>query len=149
MAYADNRMKFTCVLNPSRPIPQLLNALAHSVAGMVSCLPSGAGDFLNYTNDADKFAATISRYPFIILKSKNGSQLATLRAAASDAGILHNVFVSTMLGSSAEDQMTKTKSAAATELEYWAVTIFGDAAVTGPLTKKFSVFSISDQAGGG
>jgi hypothetical protein len=125
-----------------------MNALAHTVAGLVARLPDGSGDFLNYTNDADQFTAAISRYPFIILKAKNSNQLATLRKSAAEVRIAHNVFVSSMLGHSADDQMAKTRTAAGPDLEYWVVALFGSADLLNPITKRFSLFTGPTLEGG-
>jgi hypothetical protein len=140
VSYADNEKKFVCVLNASRPIPELMNALGQVTAGLTGRLPTDVAEFLDYTNHADGFIASISRYPYIVLKAKNGNQLAMLRKAAAEAGLSHNVFISAMVGSSAEEQMRTTQAAAGPELEYWAVALFGNADALDPLTRRFSLF---------
>jgi hypothetical protein len=120
-----------------------MNALAHVTAGLAAHLGEEVG-YLDYDNDADKFSAKIAKPPFIILKAKNSNQLATLRSAAADIGIPYNVFISAMIGRSAEEQLNQTKAAAGSSLDYWAVALFGDAEKLQPLTKKFSLFSVSE-----
>jgi Protein of unknown function (DUF2000) len=149
MAYLNNAQKFACVLNANTPIPRLMNALAHVTAGLAANLGRDTVQYLEYGNESEGFTAKIALSPFIILKAKNSNQLATLRAAASAEGIAHNVFVSAMIGPSAEEQLAQTRAAAGAALEHWAVVLFGDAEKIQPLTKKFSVFSISAPESGG
>ncbi|MBP2705868.1 DUF2000 domain-containing protein [Microbispora sp. RL4-1S] len=138
--YADNSKKFVAVLNKRFPVPVLMNALGHLASGLGGIVPSSETEFLEYPCPAGDFVSSISRYPFIVLRSDNGNQLRTLAAAAGEQGLPRNVFTETMLGSSAEDQINATKNASAEELEYIGVLVFGDAEVLQPLTKKFSVF---------
>lgn len=145
MSYCDNTKKWKCVLNMQRPIPQLMNALAHVTAGLAAGLPAAAGEYLAYPNDADGFVASISRFPFIVLKSRNSAQLATLRKLAAAQRVPCNVFVSAMLGGSAKEQLANTLGASGEALEYVAVALFGEAEVVDPLTRKFSLFALSQQ----
>ena len=149
MAYLENTKKFTAVLNRKHPIGQLLNGVCHATAGLVGKLPKETPEFLDYPNDADGFVAAISRYPFIALEAKNSNQLSTLRKAAAEGGVAHNVFVAAMIGHSAQDQIEKTKSAVAEGLDYMVVVLFGEAATLDPLTKKFSLFKSSAPIEGG
>jgi hypothetical protein len=142
MTYENNHRKFTCVLNGKRPIGQLMNALGHVTAGLAAA-DAGEAEYLEYKNTADGFTAKISTFPFIVLKAKNGSQLSKLRADATAAGLRTNVFIGAMIGRSAEEQLAQTLIAAGEQLDYWAVVIFGDAAAIDPLTRKFSVFTVS------
>lgn len=140
MAYAENEKKFVAVLNRKHELPRLLNGLGHATAGLVGRMSENEGDFLDYPNDADGFTATVSRYPFIILRSDNGSKLAALRKAAAEKGVAENVFVSAMIGTSAADQIEKTKAASGSDLDYMVIVLFGEAALLDPMTKKFSLF---------
>jgi len=96
---------------------------------------------LDYRNDKLGLHSLISEYPFIVLSSKTGAQLQTLHQKAIQAGIVHNVFLSSMLGSSAEDQLNKTANATEATAEYMVVVLFGDSVAIDPLTKRFSLFS--------
>ena len=145
MAYLENNKKFIAVLNKKQPLGQLLNALGHTTAGLVERIQQvepGAADFLEYPNTQDGFEALISRYPFIVLQSKNGNQIANLRKQAVDASIPHNVFVSAMIGASAEDQLRATEEASGEGLDYMVAVLFGEAEQLDPLTKKFSLFKV-------
>jgi Protein of unknown function (DUF2000) len=142
MLYQDNEFKTITVINPTISSPQLMNGLGHATAGLVSKLGNlDELQLLKYpfqSDDSDP--AHISRYPYIILKSKNNNQLKTLHQTINEAGIIHNVFTDSMLGASAEEQMSNTKSTAMDDLTYFLIVMFGKAEVLAPLTKKFSLF---------
>jgi hypothetical protein len=86
--------------------------------------------------------ATISLYPFIILKAKNSNQLKTVHESASHQGMLHNIFTESMLGNSASEQVNATKNTKSDDLNYFGITLFGDSQKLTELTRKFSLFSI-------
>jgi hypothetical protein len=75
------------------------------------------------------------------LKAKNNNQLKTLHQAVNELGIIHNVFTDSMLGASAEEQVSNTKNTAMDGLTYFSIVMFGKADVLAPLTKKFSLFN--------
>ncbi|MFC7484808.1 DUF2000 domain-containing protein [Luedemannella flava] len=133
-------MKFTAVLNKKYDVAVLMNALAHLASGLSSLVPAEESAFLDYECPAGGFVSAISQYPYIVLSAKNGNQIRTLRDELAKADIAHNVFVSTMLGASAADQLQATKSADLADLDFMGITFFGASAVTDPLTRKFSLF---------
>lgn len=140
MAYLENHMKFVAVLNQGHPLPIILNGVCHATAGLVARIGLEAPDYLPYRNEAHDFESTMSRFPFIVLRSKNSGHLAKLTRATAAAGVECNVFVSPMLGSSAEEQIRNTLSTPGEDLEYIAVVLFGKADTIDPLTKRFSLF---------
>lgn len=142
--YMDNSHKFVAVLNERVPLPHLLNALAHMAAGLVAAAQQvdevEQMRFLRYLDaNGDAFPA-ISTYPFIILAARNSSQLRALRQAARAAYLPSTAFVDTMLGSSAADQLDKTRSTPEADLTYFGVLVFGPVGTLTPLTRKFSLF---------
>jgi hypothetical protein len=139
--YADNDYKFVAVLNEKIDLSKLLNALGHMTAGLITqCEDTRVMRFLCYEDaDGGKHPA-ISHYPFIVLAARNGNQIRTLRQAAIAADIIYNDFVDTMLGTSAEDQLQKTKATREKDMEYFGICLFGSAEVLNGLTKKFSLF---------
>lgn len=141
MAYLDNDTKMVLVLNGKVAVPQLFNAAGHAIAGLVGTMDPAALALETYVNEPSAFRATISRHPVIVLKARNSNQLATLLAAANDAGHCANGFVSTMIGASSADQLQRTAAARPEDLEFWGVVLFGAAADLQPLTRKFSVFT--------
>jgi hypothetical protein len=143
MFYQDNDHKTIAVINPAISSPQLMNALGHVTAGLASKLSSlDELQLLQYSFQSDlSDPAHISRYPYIILKSKNNNQLKTLHQTINEAGIIHNVFTDSMLGASAEEQMSNTKNTPVDDLTYFLIAMFGKAEVLAPLTKKFSLFN--------
>jgi len=143
--YQDNHRKFVVLMNQKQPLGRLINAVTHIALGL-SATPATSPeqmDFLPYQNREHDLNASVSRFPVIVLKAKNGNQLRTVRQAAQAAGIPCNVFVHTMLGTSAEDQLQKTKNAHEMELDYLALILFGASADLDPFTRKFSLFGDS------
>lgn len=140
MMYENNDYKFVVVLNTKIEIGKLMNALGHITAGLVSLCNYEDLRFLRYADANDGLHPAISYYPFIVLKSKNGNQIRTLRNAAIEDGIKYNDFVDTMLGSSAENQLQKTQITDELNLEYFAIALFGKAEQLNKITKKFSLF---------
>lgn len=138
--YLDNDWKFVAVLNRRHSLPVLMNALGHLATGLATLLRPGAGDFIQYDCPGGGFASSISRYPFIVLRSDNSSQLRNVQVGANGAGLVCNVFVTAMIGDSAESQVEATRSSSEAQLDYIAVALFGKVDEIGPLTKKFSLF---------
>jgi hypothetical protein len=125
-----------------------MNAVAHCSAGLASILKEDDLNMLTYVDSAGGQHRGISKYPWIILQAKNSNQLASLRRSADDHGIAFTDFTHTMLGNSAEDQLTNTKSVSADELDYFLVCLYGAASELEPLTKKFSVYRTSNDTEG-
>lgn len=148
MAYQDNHKKFVAILNRKHPMPRLLNAVTHATIGLAPRIDHQEAEFMSYPNDQDGWDATLTRFPFIILESKNSTQLASLIKTAREQGVIHNVFTSSMIeGGTAAEQVINTKAATGEALDYMVVTLFGDAEVINPLTKKFSLFKGPSLAG--
>jgi hypothetical protein len=141
MSYTENFKKFVVVLNRRHPGPRLMNAACHAMAGLAATVGADEAEMLPYPSEAAGFCAQISRFPVIVLEARNSSQLASLSAAASQAGpaVIHNVFVASMIGASAAAQQEATRTARAEELDYMAVVLFGAAVDLDPMTKKFSL----------
>jgi len=140
--YQDNNHKFVCVINGKTPVERALNAMGHATAGLAANMKTGQVEYLDYHNEADKFTAKIAKSPYIVLKSKNGNQLATLRKAAEENDIDVNCFTSSMIGQSAAEQMEQTRVANKDTLDYWCVALFGSEDELRPLTKKFSLYKL-------
>ena len=145
MLYQDNESKFVVVLNAKIEIGKLMNTLSHIVAGLVSLSDINDLRFLKYYDADESLHPAISRFPFIILKSKNSNQIRTLRNSAIEQDILFNDFADTMLGSSAEDQLNNTRNKKEIDMEYFGIALFGQAEQLNILTKKFSLFSILER----
>jgi len=145
--YSNNHFKFVAVLNKKEPLPRLLNALAHTTAGLVAQEANMENfHFMEYVDGSDSVHPQISEYPFIILSAKSSGQLRTLRNQAKELGLLSNDFVDTMIGSSCEEQLNQTRQTKEADLNYYVVALFGPAEVINSLTKKFSLFKSSAAA---
>lgn len=93
------------------------------------------------SNHATCFEAKIDEYPFIILESKNSNQLKTLTSnVVENRRIAHNVFTTSMIGASAQEQREATLNATDESLDFVVVALFGAREDVEPLTKKFSLF---------
>lgn len=139
--YMDNDHKFVAVLNRKTELPKLVNALGHVSAGLTSQHHDPAEmKFLTYMDADGGRHPGVSHYPFIVLAARNGNQIRMLRQGAIDAGITYCDFVDTMLGTSASDQMRRTKETREEALAYLAIVLFGSAAQVDPLTRRFSLF---------
>lgn len=139
MGYAENHQKFVAVLNRRHPLPRQFNAAGHATAGLAAEIGREGVDILSYPNIATGFRAHISRFPFIILEAKNSGQLERLRSEAQAGQVAHNVFTATMIGASAQDQQAVTRDAAADDLDYICIVLFGPAEHLDPLTRRFSL----------
>ena len=141
--YQDNSRKFVVILNQKQNAGLLMNALSHTVGGLISKQSERLDqmEFLPYMDRDGVFDAHISRFPFIVLKAKNGNQIRTVRQAAQEAGIPFNVFTDTMFGASAEDQLQRTRGTKEAELDYIAIGLFGPSVDLDKMTRKFSLYN--------
>jgi hypothetical protein len=141
MAYQDNTYKTVVVLNGKAPLGVLLNALGHSLLGLVHEVGDhSAFRFLRYEDAEGGRHPAISTYPVIILKGDNANQLRALRMKAIQSGMTYNDFAASMVGPSAEEQLARTRQTHEPDLDYLAVALFGTAAMIDPLTERFSLF---------
>jgi hypothetical protein len=140
MLYENTNKKFVTVFNKKIPFSVLANASTHIMAGLIAAHPDiNEMEFLNYSNK-DSLKSTISRHPSIILTAKNSNQLRVLREYADEIKIPNNSFVRTMLGNSSEDQLQQTLDSDDANMEYIAISLFGNSEELNPITKKFSLF---------
>ncbi|MBV6509622.1 MAG: hypothetical protein JJLCMIEE_02717 [Acidimicrobiales bacterium] len=137
--YEDNSRKFAVILNRKHPTGLLLNALGHLSVGIAADLGSEEADLLDYENGAAELTARISRWPVIVLSAKNGNQVRTAYEAALAADLAANVFVTAMLGDSAEAQQRQTAEASPDHLDFVGAALFGSADELAPITKRFSL----------
>ena len=141
--YKNNHCKFVAVLNKNIDVPKLMNALAHCSSGLATIMPEQRLQMRDYVDGSGGAHRAISEFPWIILQSRNSSQMRDLRAKAQAVGLEVTDFVHTMLGESAEQQMDATQSTSEADLTYYAVCMYGEASILEPITKKFSVFRMN------
>lgn len=138
--YTDNEKTIYAVLSRKFEHGRQANALGHLATGIHALLPDINELALDDYRDAQGIrVALISRFPFVVLSSKNGNQLKTARTELLRLGIPHNAFVAQMVASSAEAQLAATREAS--ELEYVALLAFGRREALDPIFRKFSVYS--------
>lgn len=141
MEYQPITHKFVAVLNKKVPSGTLMNALAHATAGLTGSYSELAlMRFDDYIDKDGGVHASISDNPFIILQADNGNQLRTLRSALIEQGIHFTDFTGTMIEGTYADQHKRTGETPESELEYFAVVMFGEVDQLNTLTKKFSLW---------
>ncbi len=141
MNHTPTTHKFIAVLNKKVPVGTAMNALAHCAAGLAASYDEPeAMRFDDYHDKDSGVHPAISDNPFIILRADNSNKLRTLRQEAQAAGIHCNDFTSTMTSGTYVEQHERTSQTFETELEYYAVCLFGEAEKINALTKKFSLW---------
>jgi hypothetical protein len=145
MQYIDNHRKFICVLNRNADRGALQNASLHAMIGLITKLHNvdRAADTEMLEYDVPGLPSVmLSTFPVIVLRSKNSSQMNTLRERAeATPGIASNYFTTSMNCGSAEEQRHRTRTTPIDQQEFLAVVLFGDSESLGPLTKKFSIYA--------
>lgn len=144
MKYLNNSSKTVLVVNAEFPVTTILNAVAHTVLGMVTTNTSSPWNALPYRSPRFGVTSNISEYPVIVLRSKRSSQLEKLVQQLAEARIVHNVFIDSMLGASAADQQAATLSASPGENRIVCVGLFGQEDAIRPAIKSFSLYKTSD-----
>lgn len=140
MAYVPTTHKFVAVLNKKIPAGQVMNALAHATAGLAGSYPvPNEMRFDDYIDKDGNKHSHISDNPFIILQADNSNQLRTLRNNLVEHGVYFTDFTSTMTVGTYAEQQERTAETPESELEYWAVVMFGEIEKLNGLTKKFSL----------
>lgn len=138
--YANNSFKFVAVLNRTCPPARLFNALGHTTVGLTAGQEAQKFHLLDYPNKSIGLEAKISEYPYIILECKKSGWLENFYNNAKKENLLVNGFTQTMIGSSADEQISNTAKASAKQIEFIVVVVFGEASRIDPLTKKFSLW---------
>lgn len=142
MEYKPTTQQFICVLNKKVPVGRALNALGHMTAGLIA--QYGDHQELRFQNYVDKDLTehtSISDNPFIVLRADNGNKIRTLRSSLIEKGIKFTDFTDTMIEGTYADQHKRTSETAESDLDYWGICFFMNAAESRELTKKFSLYS--------
>jgi len=133
--------KFVAVVNKKVSTGAAMNALAHLAAGLAaSYVKPELMRFDDYHDKDGGIHSAVSDNPFIILRADNSNKLRALRAELLVAGVHFNDFTSTMTSGSYVEQQERTSQTPESELEYYAVCMFGEIETLNPLTKKFSLW---------
>lgn len=133
--------KFVAVLNKKIEPGKLMNALAHMSAGVVASYPEVSQmRFSSYFDKDGGDHKSISDHPFIILKADNSNKIRTLREELMAQQIHFVDFTSTMTVGTYLEQQERTKNTPESELEYYGICMFGNAAQLSTLTRKFSLW---------
>lgn len=140
MNYEATSHKFVVVVNRTHAPGTLLNACAHLCLGLGATLGDHAA-CLPYPAPALGITGMISAHPVIILEAKSSTQLVHLLARLGDTpGLSCNLFATSMLGSSAADQIARTQALTPEGADLVALSLFGERAAVEAVTKKFSLY---------
>lgn len=142
MDYVPTTDQFVCVLNRKIEIGRALNAIGHMTAGLVS--RHADHEPLRFQTYVDKDGTdhpAISDNPFIVLSAKNGNQIRSLRETLRERGITFTDFTDTMVEGTYADQHDRTAGTSESDLNYFGICFFMNAAEAKELTKKFSLYS--------
>jgi hypothetical protein len=143
MAYSENEKKFVVVANKRAPIVEVLNGMGHAMVSIVgSATPGDVSEMelLDYPFADGTLAGKLSKFPVIVLQSKNSNQLAKLYRTANEASVRVSAFVRAMLGHSSDEQIAATQQLNVEDHDLIVVCLWGDAAVLDPMLKRFSCF---------
>lgn len=140
MNYEATSHKFVIVLNRTHALGTLFNACAHISLGLGALLHDKAGG-LPYPAPALGVTNTISAYPVIVLEARSSTQLVNLVAKVREVPDLScNLFATSMLGTSAADQIARTEALTPESADLVAVVLFGERGAVESATKKFSLY---------
>ncbi len=134
--------KFVALLNKTLEPGVALNALGHMALGLSAALASEqreAMQLLEFVDGDGQSHSHISALSLIVLRGTSGNVRA-LRDAARRAGLPCVDFTKTMTGGTYTEQLERTRTTAAADLEYYGVMVFGEAEELNPITKKYSLY---------
>lgn len=141
MVYNDT-YKFVAVINKNLEIGKVLNAIAHSCAGLVGVAPEDIKEkmsFIDFVDKEEQIHKNISGLSLIVLRAKN-NEIKKLREQFIENDILFTDFTETMTGDTYKEQLDKTRETSSENMNYYCITAFGKKEVLDPLTKKFSLY---------
>lgn len=142
--YVDNSNKTVLVVNAQFPAPIILNAAAHAILGLAATCDPAIWKLLPYPSVAFSTDSRISEYPVVVLRAKRSAQIEKLIPELKAADIKHNVFLDSMLGVSASQQQSATRTATSDTNRIVCVALFGASETIRPMTRSFSLYKSSD-----
>ncbi len=141
MVHSDTH-KFVAVINKELEVGRALNAIAHSLAGLVSMADEETKEkmsFIDFPDKDDFVHKNISGLSLIVLRGKN-NEIKKLRQKFIENNILFTDFTETMTGDTYKEQLVKTKETSEEEMNYFCLAGFGEKEIMDPLIKKFSLW---------
>lgn len=134
--------KFVAIVNKNLEIGKVLNAIAHSTAGLVASAPEKLKEkmsFIDFVDKDDSPHKSISGLSLIVLRGKNG-EIKKLRKSFIENNIHFTDFTETMTGDTYKEQLDRTKETDEENMKYFCLVGFGEKQIIDPLTKKFSLW---------
>ena len=142
MTSAPRTHQFVCVVNQKFDPPQLVNAVGHMAAGLVHQYREDTSvmRFRDFIDKSESVHPSTSENGFIVLRSKNGNQLRTLRNELIENDIRFTDFTETMIPGDCDSQQAEFSVTNEEDLEYIGVCFFCEIEKSKELTKKFSLY---------
>ena len=137
MVHSDTH-KFVAVINKELEVGRALNAIAHSLAGLVSMADEETKEkmsFIDFPDKDDFVHKNISGLSLIVLRGKN-NEIRKLRQKFIENNILFTDFTEDTY----KEQLVKTKETSEEEMNYFCLAGFGEKEIMDPLIKKFSLW---------
>ena len=138
----DNEYRFVVVVNGKEESKaKLMNAIGHSMVGLSGGVAKDE-DFclIDYEDVEGNIHPSVSHYPVIILKAKNGNQIRKIRQQALEKNLAFTDFTKDMQLGSSKEQIASMKGKTNEELDYLALSLFGKTADIKELTGKLSLY---------
>ncbi len=138
----DSEYRFVVVVNGKETdTGRVMNAIGHSMVGLSGreakdqdlCL-------INYEDIDGNIHPSVSHYPVIILKAKNGNQIRKIRQQALDKNLPFTDFTKDMQLGSSKEQVASLKTKKDEEVEYVVLSLFGKTSNLKELTGKLSLY---------
>ena len=137
----ENARRFVVVVNGKEETGRVMNALGHTMAGLVGHVAKDQDFvFLDYVDKDGGVHPGISHYPVIVLKAKNSNQIKKIRAEAMVRGMPFSDFVDTMTIGGSQEQLDATAECPDEELSYLGVCLFGETETLKEFTGKLSLY---------
>jgi hypothetical protein len=137
-----NSYKFVALINKNLDAGVALNALGHAALGLGAHLADGQKEamrLLEFRDGDGQAHANISALSLIVLRGTSAN-IRALRREAIARSIACVEFASTMTGDTYVEQLERTAQTPESELDYYAILLFGPAEILNPLTRKYSLY---------
>ena len=139
---SDDKNQFVMIVNKEVPTEKLLNAASHVTNGFIGTVTSHEGkfDYVPYSSKDGDFDSIISHYATVVLKANKSSELAKTYKKLKEMGIECNAFTEDMTAGSSKEQVELLSDKNIGDLNFYALTFFGEKEKLKEITKKFQLY---------
>ena len=138
----EESIKLVVPVNKRLDVGVAMNAIAHSVAGIINHIGEDGRfklKFIDFEDLNGQKHPSISARSFIILRGTD-NDIRKVRHSAQEAGVPFVSFVSTMTGETYVEQLIRTKATPSIELTFYSIALVGRSDVLHPITKRYSLW---------